>query len=234
MKIVEGECFTMDVRSNLEDIYRNIKQACQKVNRKPNEITIIGVTKYVTIERTKEVVEAGITNLGENRTDELTRKYNQIEDQVKWHFIGSLQSRKVKDIIHSVDAIHSLDRLSVAKQIQNRAVEPINCFVQVNVSGETSKQGLMPTEVVSFIEQLVEYDKVRVVGLMTMAPHIEDESEIRKVFRSLAELKDIVQTKHFAHAPCQFLSMGMSNDYEIAIEEGATHIRIGSKLVGSE
>lgn len=224
----------MDVRSNLEEIQSNIKRACQKVNRKPSEITIIGVTKYVTIERAEEVIEVGITNLGENRTDELTEKHNQLKNNVKWHFIGTLQSRKVKDIIHKVDAIHSLDRLSVAKQIDSRSEEPMDCFVQVNVSGETSKHGLSPEDVLPFIEQLNEYDNVRVVGLMTMAPHIEDEDKLRQVFRNLAQLKDTVQSNNFPHAPCQFLSMGMSNDYEIAIEEGATHIRIGSKLVGSE
>src|SRR5690625_4076817 len=224
----------MDVRSNLEEIQSNIKRACQKVNRKQSEITIIGVTKYVTIERAEEVIEVGITNLGENRTDELTEKHNQIKNNVKWHFIGTLQSRKVKDIIHKVDAIHSLDRLSVAKQIDSRSEEPMDCFVQVNVSGETSKHGLSPEDVLPFIEQLNEYDNVRVVGLMTMAPHIEDEDKLRQVFRDLAQLKDTVQSNNFPHAPCQFLSMGMSNDYEIAIEEGATHIIIGSKLVGSE
>ncbi len=224
----------MSVRTNLEEIYHNIKQACQNVNRKPSEITIIGVTKYVTIERAEEAIEAGITNLGENRTEELTEKYNHIKDYAKWHFIGTLQSRKVKDIIDKVDVIHSLDRLSVAKQINSRSKYPIDCFVQVNVSGETSKHGLSPEDVIPFIKQLAEYDKVRVVGLMTMAPHIEDEFKLRQVFRSLAQLKDSIQSNNFTHAPCQFLSMGMSNDYEIAIEEGATHIRIGSKLVGTE
>ena len=224
----------MSVRTNLEEIYNKIKHACQKVNRDPSEIMIIGVTKYVTIERAEEAIKAGITNLGENRTEELTEKYNQLSDEVKWHFIGTLQSRKVRDVIDKVKAIHSLDRLSIAKQINNRSKDPIDCFVQVNVSGEESKHGLTPEDVIPFIEELKEYKKVRVVGLMTMAPHIEDEDKLRQVFKSLAQLRDRVQGNHFEHAPCKFLSMGMSNDYEIAIEEGATHIRIGSKLVGTE
>lgn len=224
----------MDVRSNLEEIQSNIKRACQKVNRKPSEITIIGVTKYVTIERAEEVIEAGIKNIGENRAEGLTEKYNQIKNQVKWHFIGTLQSRKVKDVIHQVDSIHSLDRLSVAKQINSRAEETMDCFVQVNVSGETSKHGLSPEDVMPFIEKLAEYEKVRVVGLMTMAPHIEDDAKLRQIFKALAKLRDTVKNRNIAHAPCEYLSMGMSNDYEIAVEEGATHIRIGSKLVGSE
>src|SRR5690625_943267 len=224
----------MSVKQNLQTIEENIKAACQRSNRNPEEITIIGVTKYVTIERTKEAIEAGVLHLGENRTDEFLNKYNQVDHNlVTWHFIGTLQSRKTREIIHEVDAIHSLDRLSLARQINNRSEKPIDCFVQVNVSGEASKHGLEPEDVMSFIEQLAEFEKVNVVGLMTMALHIDDEHELRQVFRRLAKLRDDVQAKNFSHAPCEGLSMGMSNDYEIAIEEGATHIRIGSDLVGS-
>src|SRR5690625_819067 len=223
----------MSITENLEIIRRNIEQACLKVNREPHEITIIGVTKYVTIERTEELIKAGIKNIGENRTDELTTKYNKINNNdVKWHFIGTLQSRTTKEIIDKVDSIHSLDRLSVARQINNRSAQLIDCFVQVNVSGEKSKHGLAPEDTIHFIEQLKEYEKVRVVGLMTMAPHIQSEGKLREVFKQLRLLRDTIKNKKLPHAPCKYLSMGMSNDYEIAIEEGATHIRIGSKLVG--
>ena len=224
----------MDVRTNLEQIQSNIKRACEKVNRNSDEINIIGVTKYVTIERTEEAINAGIENIGENRVEALTEKYRQFEDKINWHFIGTLQSRKVKDVINKVDVIHSLDRLSIAQQINNRAVKPVDCFVQVNVSGEESKHGLSPEDVLPFIEGLNEYDKVNIIGLMTMAPHIEDEKKLRAVFKKLANLRDMIKSKNIINAPCNYLSMGMSNDYEIAIEEGATHIRIGSKLVGSE
>lgn len=221
----------MSVHSNLEEIYKNINQACKKANRNPDEITIIGVTKYVTIEQTKEVIHAGIKNIGENRVEGLSEKFSEIKDRVKWHFIGTLQSRKAKDVIDKVAAIHSLDRLSLAKQINNRVNQPMDCFLQVNISGELSKQGLLPEKVLPFIEELATYENVRVVGLMTMAPHIDDEDKLRKVFRELAILRDTIKNKAIKHAPCQYLSMGMSNDYKIAIEEGATHIRIGSKLV---
>jgi|SRR5690625_284347 len=224
---------SMSVSENLSLIQDTIKQACKRANRNVEEITIIGVTKYVTIERTKELIAAGITNIGENRTDEMLHKYEQIEEAANWHFIGTLQSRKVKDIIGKVSTIHSLERLSVAKQINNRSAVPIDCFVQVNVSGEETKHGLNPNEVIPFIKDLKQFDKVRVTGLMTMAPHVDDEGEIRAVFQRLATLRDQVMEQQFSHAPCTNLSMGMSNDYEIAIEEGATHIRIGSKLVGS-
>lgn len=223
----------MSVSENLAFIQENIKQACEKANRKIEEITVIGVTKYVTIERTEELIAAGITNIGENRTEELLHKHEVIQDKANWHFIGTLQSRKVKEVIGKVSVIHSLDRLSVAKQINNRSEVPVDCFVQVNISGEETKHGLRVEEVIPFVKELEQYEKVRVVGLMTMAPHVDEEDEIREVFRKLATLRDDVMDQQFVHAPCEYLSMGMSNDYEIAIEEGATHIRIGSKLVGS-
>lgn len=222
-----------NVKNNLEKVRKNIEQACLRSGRNPEEITVIGVTKYVSIERTKEAIAAGVAHLGENRDDEFLTKYNQIEHQVNWHFIGTLQSRKVRDVVNKVVAIHSVDRLSIAKQIETRANKPVDCFVQVNVSGEQSKHGLKPKEVVPFIESLASYPNARIVGLMTMAPHTNNDDEIREVFRSLASLRDKIKNQQHRHAPCAFLSMGMSNDYEIAIEEGATHIRIGSDLVGS-
>lgn len=224
----------MDVAENLETIRQNIKEACEKSNRNPEEITIIGVTKYVTIERTKEAIDAGIENIGENRNEGFLEKYKKLGNKAKWHFIGSLQSRKVKDIIDQIDVLHSLDRPSLAKEIEKRAAGPLDCFVQVNVSGEESKHGLAPEEVLPFIEKCANYKNIHIVGLMTMAPHIDDKERLRGIFRNLAHLRDSVKERNFEHAPCEYLSMGMSNDYEIAIEENATHIRIGSKLVGSQ
>src|SRR5690625_646971 len=220
----------MSISTNIEKVKKNMEQACKKANRNFDEITIIGVTKYVTIEQAEQLVESGIINIGENRTEEMLHKYETIKEKANWHFIGTLQSRKVKDIIQQITMIHSLDRLSVAKQINNRSERVIDCFVQVNVSGEETKHGLSPEEVIPFVDEVKQYERVKIVGLMTMAPHIEDEEELRSVFRKLAHLRDDVKAKQFSHAPCQFLSMGMSNDYHIAIEEGATHIRIGSKL----
>src|SRR5699024_5514404 len=159
---------------NLEKIQNKIEAACERSNRDPKDITVIGVTKYVTIERTKEAIDAGVKNIGENRSEELVSKYEQIEEDANWHFIGTLQSRKARDVINKVVAIHSLDRLSLARQINNRSTSPLDCFVQVNVSGEESKHGLEPDAVLSFIKEISDYENVRVVGLMTMAPHIED------------------------------------------------------------
>ncbi|GGB45249.1 UPF0001 protein YlmE [Lentibacillus populi] len=223
----------MHVAENLQNIRSTIRQACEKTGRNPDDITIIGVTKYVTIERTEETIAAGINNLGENRSEGFLEKYNHFRDRATWHFIGSLQSRKVKDIIDKVDTIHSLDRVSLAKEIDKRADHVIDCFVQVNTSGEESKHGLSKGAVIPFIDSLATFQHIRVVGLMTMAPHVDDEHVLRNTFRQLADLRDTIQQRDLKYAPCNYLSMGMSNDYHIAVEEGATHIRVGSKLVGS-
>ncbi|HAM82167.1 YggS family pyridoxal phosphate-dependent enzyme [Ornithinibacillus bavariensis] len=223
----------MDVTQNLQQIQTEMKAACQKSNRNFEEITIIGVTKYVTIERTREALQSGIINLGENRLEGFREKYQHFGNEATWHFIGSLQTRKVKDIIEKIDYLHSLDRLSLAEEIEKRAQKPVKCFVQVNVSGEESKHGLKPNEVMSFINDIAHLTKISVVGLMTMAPNTDDKELLHNVFRELRILRDKVKESKLQHAPCEFLSMGMSNDYPIAIEEGATHVRIGSKLVGS-
>lgn len=222
------------VKENLEKVQANIDSACKQSGRNKEEITLIAVTKYVTIERTKETISTGIHHLGENRNEGFLEKFEQIKDNAAWHFIGTLQSRKVKDIIHHVDYIHSLDRKSLAKEINKRSTSVMPCFVQVNVSGEESKHGLPILEVESFIQELEAYENIQVVGLMTMAPHVDNPEETRPLFRKLRLLRDKIQQQQIPHAPCEYLSMGMSNDYEIAIEEGATHIRIGTQLVGDE
>lgn len=224
----------VNVKQNLKNIENEIKVACEKANRNVNEITLIAVTKYVTIERTKEAVEAGIMNIGENRIEGLLEKKSEIQNDINWHFIGTLQSRKVRDVVNEVDYIHSLDRKSLAKEINKRTQKPINCFVQVNVSGEESKQGLDEHTTLEFIRNLADYSNIRVCGLMTMAPFVEDEEVLRNTFKKLSKLRNEVKAANLSHAPCEDLSIGMSNDFKIAIEEGATHIRIGTDLVGSE
>jgi len=220
------------VTDKLANIQKQIEKACERSGRSPEDITIVAVTKYVSVERAKEALDAGIIHLGENRDDGLLAKWDVLGDQPVWHFIGTLQSRKVKNVIDKVSYIHSLDRLSLAKEINKRANQPVSCFVQVNVSGEESKHGLAPEEVEDFVKRLEEYPKIKVVGLMTMAPLTKDESMIRNCFRRLKKLQLEVQKLGLPYAPCTELSMGMSNDFPIAVEEGATFIRIGTALVG--
>lgn len=220
----------MEVKDNLEVILKDIEDS--KANSPYHQTpTIIAVTKYVSTERAKEAVSAGIKDLGENRIEGFIEKKDNI-DNVTMHFIGSLQTRKVKEVINQVDYLHSLDRMSLAKEIQKRADKKVKCFIQVNVSGEDSKHGIKPVELQSFTQSLAEYDNIEVVGLMTMAPLEANETEIRAYFKHLKQLQLKIQELALPHAPCTETSMGMSNDYKIAIEEGATFIRIGTKLVG--
>lgn len=224
----------MSVKENLQQIQENITEVCRKINRDPDEIKIIAVTKYVSTETAQSAIEAGIKHIGENRDSGLNQKWESIGEHAIWHFIGTLQTRKVKNIIDKVDYIHSLDRLSLAEEIDKRADHIMKCFVQVNAANEETKQGLSADEVVPFIEKLKDFPNIMVVGLMTMAPFTDDEGVLRGTFSKVKKLQKDVQALNLAYAPCEELSMGMSNDYKIAIEEGATMIRIGTSLVGKE
>lgn len=222
----------MKVSEKLAIIQNRIQEAANRSGRQAEDVRIVAVTKYVSTERALEAVEAGIRDLGENRDEGLNAKHEFIGSKAVWHFIGSMQTRKVKSVIDKVDYIHSLDRESLAKEIDRRANRIVNCLVQVNVSGEESKHGLELEKVLSFIESLHIYENINVCGLMTMAPLTDDRDVLRSCFRKLAECREQVQALNLSYAPCTELSMGMSNDFDIAIEEGATMIRIGTALVG--
>ncbi len=219
------------IKENLTEIQANIERA---KNRSPykQDVQIIAVTKSVSLERTQEAFSEGVLHLGENRPEGLDAKYAYLSTDAQWHYIGSLQTRKVKQVLPLIDYLHSLDRLSLAEEIEKRAEVPVKCFVQVNVSGEQTKHGLNADEAIEFIKQLQPFSKIQVIGLMTMAPLTEDSDIIRQVFKNLKMLQQQVVSLNLAYAPCSELSMGMSNDYEIAIEEGATFVRIGTALVG--
>lgn len=233
--MIKGDV-TMTIRENYIHLQKEIERICEARGRDPKSVHVVAVTKYIGIEKTKEAIAAGIKHIGENRSHGFNEKWEAIKDGCTWHFIGTLQSRKVKDVINRVDYLHSLDRLSLAKEVDKRLEKGrvLNCFVQVNVSGEETKFGLKPDEVIPFIRQLEPFQGIRVIGLMTMAPFYEDAERTRPVFRKLRELRDEVKALNLRHAPCTELSMGMSNDYKVALEEGATFIRIGSALVGRE
>ncbi|AYC30768.1 YggS family pyridoxal phosphate-dependent enzyme [Paenisporosarcina cavernae] len=223
---------TSSVKHNLESIQTKIEQACLKSNRDAQSVQLIAVTKAVSVERTQESVDAGILHLGENRPEGFLEKVSNVKGEITWHYIGSLQTRKVKDVLPSIDVLHSLDRLSLANEIQKRATTTIDCFVQVNVSGEASKHGVAPDALHSFIKEIGNYPSIRIIGLMTMAPLTEDTAIVRDVFQKLKQLQVEIHDLAISYAPCTETSMGMSGDFEIAIEEGATYIRIGTSLVG--
>ncbi|RHB51199.1 YggS family pyridoxal phosphate-dependent enzyme [Exiguobacterium sp. AM39-5BH] len=214
-------------------IANNVNKVRQTIDahRTNQSVTLIAVTKSVGPDVANALYEEGIRDFGENRPEGLLEKVNYLPTDAKFHFIGTLQTRKVRQIVDHVVAIHSLDRLSLAEEIDKRANRVIDCFVQVNVSGEGSKHGLEKEEVIPFIENCKQYPHVRIIGLMTMAPFTEDETVIRETFRNLRQLRDDVARRAYPHAPCTELSMGMSNDYTSAIEEGASFVRIGTVLV---
>lgn len=195
-----------------------------------DDVNIIVVTKYHTVEETLEAYSAGVRDFGENRIEGFLEKRKALPEDANVHFIGTLQSRKVKDIAGSMTHLHSLDRESVAKKIEQHADDEVKCFIQVNVSEESSKHGLSVDEVQPFIENLTPYGKVKVIGLMTMAPFTEDSEVLNTTFGRLKELRDELQQ---TYPEITELSMGMSNDYKIALDYGATYIRIGSKIMGS-
>lgn len=224
----------MNVEKNLEVIQDQIANACKASSRSSDEVKIIAVTKYVSPERAQQAIDAGVIHLGENREEGLLDKISHLRDKPIWHFIGTLQTRKVKNIIDHVTYIHSLDRLSLAKEINKRANSKVKCLIQVNASREESKHGLDPEDVTGFIQALKQYPHIEVSGLMTMAPLTEDEQIIKDCFRKLKTLRAEVQQLELDYAPCHELSMGMSNDFKIAVEEGSTMVRIGTALVGNE
>ncbi|WP_156956146.1 YggS family pyridoxal phosphate-dependent enzyme [Salinicoccus luteus] len=211
------------IKENYEQLKKEIGDAA----------TLIAVTKYHSIDEAREAYDAGVRHFGENRVEGFLEKREALPEDAEVHFIGTLQSRKVKDIAGHLHYLHSLDRESVAKKIEQYSERAVKCFVQVNVSGEASKHGLSPEEVPDFLEAMESYSRVQIIGLMTMAPHTEDESEISAVFERLAALRDSLKADNHGNIQVEDLSMGMSNDYGIAIRHGASYVRIGSKLMGS-
>lgn len=205
----------MSIRKNIELVRQNIRPLV--VNSQ--DVNIVAATKYANSKQIMELYENGITKMGENRVDSLLEKKTQIDLPIEWHFIGTLQTRKVKEVINEIVCLHSLDRLSLAKEIQKHRQEPLSCFVQVNITGEESKHGLSQEEVIPFLESLKDYPIIKVIGFMTMAPHTDDEKVIRDCFKKLRQLQLHISKQNLQGVDCDNLSMGMSNDYLIAIEE---------------
>jgi len=216
---------------NYKILKNNINEAALRSGRNPDSITLIAVTKTVTVEEVRRAVNLGITDFGENRVQEAKPKLKQMPE-LRWHFIGHLQSNKVKDVLPHYILIHSLDRLSLAKELQRCAEKferSAEVLVQVNTSGEASKFGLEPEKLPGFLKQVSGYNRIRIKGLMTMAPFVDDPEETRPCFSMLRRLREENIRAGFALPE---LSMGMTNDYQVAIEEGATMVRIGSAIFG--
>jgi len=216
----------------LNQISARIAVAARRSGRKPSDVKLVAVSKGVAPERLKAVLPCGLRVFGENRVQEFLQKYEMLGEQAEWHLIGHLQRNKAKYLIGKIALIHSLDNLELARLLNKLSLRqgyPWQVLIQVNVSGETAKFGIDPSELGEFLDAMRELRGLEVCGLMTIAPYCEDPEQVRPVFRRLRELKEEA-TKSRPWLNLEHLSMGMSSDFEVAVEEGATVVRIGSAL----
>lgn len=224
------------IKENLEEVEKRIQAACERAGRKREEITLIAVSKTKPIEDLKEAYDLGVRIFGENKVQELTEKYEALPEDIQWHMIGHLQTNKVKYIVDKAALIHSVDSLKLAETIEKEAAKKdciANILIEVNVAQEETKFGAHPDEVIPLIEKIALLPHVRIQGLMTIAPFVENSEENRTIFRSLQKLSVDIMQKNIDNVNVSILSMGMTNDYEVAIEEGATMIRVGTGIFGA-
>ena len=220
----------MNLIENADLVRQQVETARNKANRQ-DQVNVIAVTKYVDVATTEALVKTGIQHIGENRVDKFLEKYQALKEyELTWHLIGSLQRRKVKDVINFVDYFHALDSVKLAQEIQKRAEYPIKCFLQVNISGEESKHGFAPDELDDVLAEIAQLDKIEIVGLMTMAPFEASQEELQDIFSKTHQLQKQLEKKQLKNMPFSELSMGMSRDFEVAIANGATYVRIGTSF----
>ena len=220
----------MNLVENADLVRQQVETARNKANRQ-DQVNVIAVTKYVDVATTEALVKTGIQHIGENRVDKFLEKYQALKEyDLTWHLIGSLQRRKVKDVINFVDYFHALDSVKLAQEIQKRAEHPIKCFLQVNISGEESKHGFTPDELDDVLAEIAQLDKIEIVGLMTMAPFEASQEELQDIFSKTHQLQKQLEKKQLKNMPFSELSMGMSRDFEVAIANGATYVRIGTSF----
>jgi pyridoxal phosphate enzyme (YggS family) len=224
------------IAENVQKVQERIRKACERAGRDAQSVRLIAVTKTFGVEKIREAVEAGIRDVGENFVQELRKKRQALNDQsIRWHFVGHLQSNKVRYIADYIYLIHSLDHRSVAEEVDKRGARsgrPINVLVEVNTSGEKTKFGVLPESTAEFLKSIAGFRNLRVKGLMTIGPFLPNPEDSRPAFRTLRELRDEVAKAGIENVEMTELSMGMTNDFEVAIEEGATMIRIGTAIFG--
>lgn len=225
----------MSLQENIAIVKKNIEEA-QKLSKYNQSVELIAVTKTVESDVMNEALNYGITNIGENKVQEIQRKYDDIKELVNWHLIGTLQTNKVKYIADKVYMIHSLDRIELAKEIDKQAKKHnrvIACLIQVKLSEEDTKHGVEPDAVFELVKQVSQsYPNIKVSGLMGMAPYKENNEDARIYFKTLKQIFDKLSEMNLSNVDMKHLSMGMSNDYEIAIQEGATLVRVGTSIFG--
>ena len=217
----------MDIEANIREVQQRIARACERSHRSPGEVTLVAVTKNFEASIIRTAFDYGVRDFGENRVQEAEGKIVQLSDlkpDVTWHMVGHLQSNKAKTAVELFDIIHSADSMRLAEILSRRAQKPLPILLEVNVSGEATKGGFSVGELAAAVEEIRQFSNLRVMGLMTIAPLVAEPEEVRPVFRKLRELRDSLRLEH--------LSMGMTDDFEVAVEEGATMLRIGRAIFG--
>ena len=223
------------LKENINNVRANIKRACERAKRNVDEVTLIAVSKTKPLSDIEELITYGETEFGENKVQELVDKYEHVSKPVDWHLIGHLQTNKVKYIVDKACLIHSVDSVHLAKEIEKEAAKHnviVNILIQVNIAHEDTKFGIDATEIYNMIDEIKDYEHVRVKGLMTIAPFVDNPEENRVHFRNLHQLLLDIKSKNIDNIDMSILSMGMTNDYEVAIEEGATMVRVGTGIFG--
>lgn len=224
------------LKENLADVEAKIVKACENSGRQRDDVTLIAVSKTKPVETLKDAYDLGVRVFGENKVQELTDKYEALPKDIQWHMIGHLQRNKVKYIIDKVALIHSVDSIRLAETIEKEAAKhniTANILIEVNVAKEESKFGLMPEELDELIDKIKDFNHIQVKGLMTIAPFVENPETNREIFRSLRKLSVDISNKNVDNVNVSILSMGMTNDYTVAVEEGATMVRVGTGIFGA-
>lgn len=223
------------ITENYRMIRQKVDEACRRAGRDPQSVTLIAVSKTKPVSMIEELLPYGVTDFGENKPQELREKYQILPKDIRWHMIGHLQRNKVKYVVGRACMIHSLDSLRLAETIQQEAAKQdlrIPVLIEVNMAGEESKDGVAPQETEALIRQISVFPNLEVQGLMTIAPFVENPEENRVHFRNLFKLFIDIKAQNIDNINMCCLSMGMTNDYEVAVEEGATHVRVGTGIFG--
>ncbi len=225
----------MSVCDNYKAVEDKVQKACERAGRARSEVTLIAVSKTKPLSMIQELLPLGVRDFGENKVQELTAKEEALQKDIRWHMIGHLQRNKVKYVVDKACMIHSVDSLRLAQEISREAVKHetmVSILIEVNVAGEESKFGVSPSETEDLVRETAKLPNIQVEGLMTIAPYVEDPEENRPVFRNLRNLSVDIRGKNIDNVNMNVLSMGMTGDYEVAIEEGATHVRVGTGIFG--
>ncbi len=224
------------LKENLQKVEENIEAACKRAGRDRSEVTLIAVSKTKPVDMLQEVYDTGIREFGENKVQEMMDKYEVLPKDIQWHMIGHLQRNKVKYLMGKAALIHSVDSLRLAEEISAQSVKHdviTDILIEVNIAGEESKFGTSKEEAMALVEAAAKLPNIHICGLMTIAPYVDNPEDNRKYFRGIRELSVDIKEKNIDNVDMRILSMGMSGDYEVAIEEGATMVRVGTGIFGA-